>query len=82
MFDSGVLKKKRLAEMLNFWIGALRKSRIDDSAAEYFRAPVVEVNCPTGSQVLVQTDGEIVGELPMSMTIVPRALNICAGEKG
>ena len=82
MFDICVLKKKRLAEMLNFWIGALRKSRIDDSAAEYFRAPVVEVNCPTGSQVLVQTDGEIVGELPMSMTIVPRALNICAGEKG
>jgi len=80
MFDICVLKEKGLAEMLNFWIGALRKSRIDDSAAEYFRAPAVEVSCPAGSPVLVQTDGEIIGELPMNLMIVPRALNICAGE--
>ena len=79
MLDVCVLKGKSIQEMLNFWVAALRRNHVDASHADYFRAQKLEVSCPSGDPVPVQTDGEVIGELPVSISVAPRALRVCAG---
>jgi diacylglycerol kinase (ATP) len=81
LLDVCVLKGRTLPEMLNFWLGALRKGTIDSSVAESFRTNELEVTARSGKWVPVQTDGEVVGELPVRISIVPAALKVCAGRK-
>lgn len=77
--DVCVLKGKGLQEMLNFWVAALRQSHVDSGLADYFQAEEVWISCPGGDPVPVQTDGEIIGELPLKVTVAPAALRVCAG---
>ena len=79
LLDFCILREKSFTEMLRFWISSIRKEQIDEPLAEYFRADEAKVTCPSGKQVLVQTDGEIVGELPVGISVAPGALRICAG---
>ncbi len=79
MLDVCVLKGKSLQEMLNFWVAALRQSHVDSSRAEYFQAAEVAISCPFGEEVPVQTDGEIIGELPLKIRVAPAALRVVAG---
>ena len=79
--DVCVLKGKSLQEMLSFWLAALRKNQVDTARADYFQADEVEIICPAGKPVPVQTDGEIIGELPLKVTVVPSALRVCAGRE-
>ncbi len=80
LLDVCVLKGKSIQEMLNFWVAALRRNHVDPSLADYFCAERVEVYCPSGEPVPVQTDGELIGELPMSITVAPGALRVCTGK--
>lgn len=80
LLDIVVLKDKGLAEMVNFWISALRKAQLDEPVAEYFRAETIDVSCPSGQTVLWQTDGEVVGELPVRLRVVPGALKVITGD--
>lgn len=80
MLDVCVLKGKSIQEMLNFWVAALRRNRVDGGLADYFRARRVEICCPSGEPVPVQTDGEVIGQLPVSITVAPGALRVCAGK--
>lgn len=82
LLDVCVLKGKSFQEMLNFWVAALKKEHLDEPFAEYFRSSEVEVSCPRGTPVPVQTDGEVVGELPMRIAVKPGALKVCAGGGG
>lgn len=82
LLDVCVLKGKSFQEMLNFWVAALKKEHLDEPFAEYFRSSEVEVSCPQGAPVPVQTDGEVVGELPMRIAVKPGALKVCAGGGG
>lgn len=79
LLDFCVLKEKSWREMLRFWISSLRKEQLDEPLAEYFRTDRAEISCPSGEPVLVQTDGEIIGELPVQISLVPGGLRVCAG---
>ncbi len=79
LLDVCVLKGKKLQKMLNFWAAALRQNHVDASLADYFRTTAVDINCPGGEPVPVQTDGEVIGELPLKVSVVPAALKICSG---
>jgi len=79
LLDFCVLKEKSFTEMLRFWVSALLKEQLDEPLAEYFRAADAEITCPSGEQVLVQTDGEIVGELPVRIRLIPGGLKVYAG---
>ena len=79
LLDFCVLKEKNIPDMLRFWVSSLRREQLEEPTAEYFRAGSAHISCPAGSQVLVQTDGEVVGELPMDVSVIPGALRIRAG---
>ena len=79
LLDFCVLKEKSFTEMLRFWISSIRKEELDEPHAEYFRAEEAEISCPSGEEVLIQTDGEMVAELPVRVSVRPRALRIIAG---
>lgn len=79
LLDFCVLKEKSFTEMLRFWISTIRKEQLEEPLAEYFRAAAAEITCPSGSPVLIQTDGEIVGELPVDISLIPGGLKVCAG---
>lgn len=79
LLDFCVLKEKSFTEMLRFWISSVRKEQLDEPLAEYFRSSEATITCPSGKQVLVQTDGEIVGELPVKISLIPGGLKIHAG---
>lgn len=81
LLDICVLKGKSLNQMLKFWMAALRKSKLDKSQADYFRAEAVQLASPAREPVLVQTDGEVIGKLPMRVLVVPSALKVCAGKE-
>ncbi len=82
LLDICVLKGRNLSRMLRFWVGALGKGTIDSAVAESFRSSEVEIGCPAGADVPLQTDGEVVGRLPVKISIVPEALKVCAGGAG
>jgi len=79
LLDFCVLKEKSITEMLRFWLSAIRKEQLDEPRAEYFRAAGAEITCPTDEEVLVQTDGEIVGKLPVKIGLIPGGLRVYAG---
>ncbi len=79
LLDFCVLKEKSFTEMLRFWISTVRKEQLDEPLAEYFRTAAAEVTCPSGNEVLIQTDGEIVGELPVKIALIPGGLKVCVG---
>lgn len=79
LLDICVLREKGFQKMVGFWYGALKAGRLEGDWVEYFRTREIDVACPTGAQVLVQTDGEVVGELPAHITIEPLALDVCVG---
>lgn len=80
LLDVCVLKGQSLPEMLNFWLGAFSKGTIDSAVAESFRTPEVEITCPPGASVPIQTDGEVVDNLPVRVSIAPKALRVCPGD--
>jgi len=79
LLDVCVLKDKNLVSMVNFWIRALTRRKLDENKAQYFRAGSLEVTCPAKERVLVQTDGDVIGELPMEFSVVPSGLMVCRG---
>lgn len=81
LLDICVLKKNSFAEMVNFWLQALKSGTLDREQAEYLRVSDVEITCPAGEHVPVQTDGDVIGELPMRVSVAPVALKICRGER-
>lgn len=80
LLDIFVLKKNSFAEMVNFWLQALASGTLDREQAEYLRVSEALVTCAEGAHVPVQTDGDVIGELPMRVSIAPAALKICRGE--
>ncbi|MHB0867266.1 MAG: diacylglycerol/lipid kinase family protein [Thermoleophilia bacterium] len=79
LLDICVLKENSFPNMVNFWIRSLARSRLPADRAEYFRAAELEVTCPGGENVLVQTDGDLIGELPMKFSVMPGGLKVCRG---
>ena len=77
LLDVCVLKDKSLVSTVWYWVTALINAHITHPKVEYFRTERAVIEAvEEGQEVLVQTDGEIAGKLPMECRVMPRALRV------
>jgi len=77
LLDVCVLKDKSLLGMAHYWLAALLSAHLRHPKVEYFRTAHARLSVAEGEgEVLVQTDGEIAGKLPLDCTVVPGALHV------
>ena len=77
LLDVCVLKDKSFLSTIWYWTAALINAHIKHPKVEYFRTEAAEiVTVEDGKEVLVQTDGEVAGKLPLTCRVVPRSLRV------
>jgi YegS/Rv2252/BmrU family lipid kinase len=77
LLDVCVLTDKSLLSTIWYWTAALINAHIKHPKVEYFRTEKAEiVTVEEGKEVLVQTDGEMAGKLPLTCRVVPRSLRV------
>jgi YegS/Rv2252/BmrU family lipid kinase len=77
LLDVCVLKDKSLLGTIWYWTAALINAHIKHPKVEYFRTEAAEVLAvDEGKDVLVQTDGEMAGKLPLTCRVVPHSLRV------
>ena len=77
LLDVCVLKDKSFLSTIWYWTAALINAHIKHPKVEYFRTEAAEiVTVEEGKEVLVQTDGEVAGKLPLTCRVVPRSLRV------
>jgi diacylglycerol kinase (ATP) len=77
LLDVCVLKDTSLVSTIWYWTAALINAHIKHPKVEYFRTERAEIRTvEDGKEVLVQTDGEVAGRLPMECKVVPRGLRV------
>jgi YegS/Rv2252/BmrU family lipid kinase len=77
LLDVCVLKDKSLVSTVWYWVTALINAHITHPKVEYFRTERAVIEAvEEGEEVLVQTDGEVAGKLPMECRVMPRALRV------
>lgn len=77
LLDVCVLKDKSFLSTIWYWTAALINAHIKHPKVEYFRTEAAEiVTVEKGKEVLVQTDGEVAGKLPLTCRVVPRSLRV------
>jgi YegS/Rv2252/BmrU family lipid kinase len=77
LLDVCVLKDKSLVSTVWYWTAALINAHIKHPKVEYFRTESAHIaTVEEGKEVLVQTDGELAGSLPMECKVVPHALRV------
>jgi YegS/Rv2252/BmrU family lipid kinase len=78
LLDVCVLTDKSFFEFAGYWLAALLSAPMQHSKVRYFRTRAARLSLAPGEagEVLVQTDGEVAGRLPIECSIVPRALHV------
>ena len=77
LLDVCVLKDKSFLSTVSYWTAALINAHLKHPKVEYFRTETAEVvTVDADKEVLVQTDGEMAGRLPLTCSVVPRALRV------
>jgi YegS/Rv2252/BmrU family lipid kinase len=77
LLDVCVLKDKSFLGTAWYWLAALINSHVNHPKVAYFRTEAARVSAVDPRQeVLVQTDGEVAGKLPLECKVVPRALRV------
>jgi YegS/Rv2252/BmrU family lipid kinase len=77
LLDVCVLKDKSFLGTAWYWLAALINSHVNHPKVAYFRTEAARVSAvDPGQEVLVQTDGEVAGKLPLECRVVPRALRV------
>jgi diacylglycerol kinase (ATP) len=77
LLDVCVLKDKSFVSTIWYWTSALLNAHIRHPKVEYFRTERAEVaTVEDDKEVLVQTDGEVAGRLPLTCRVVPRSLRV------
>ncbi len=77
LLDVCVLKDKSFLGTAWYWLAALINSHVNHPKVAYFRSEAAQVSAVDPTQeVLVQTDGEVAGKLPLECRVVPRALRV------
>ena len=77
LLDVCVLKDKSFLSTAWYWLAALINSHVKHPKVEYFRTEAAKVSAvEPDKEVLVQTDGEVAGRLPLECRVVPRALRV------
>lgn len=75
--DVCVLKDRSFLSTASYWTAALLNAHMHHPRVEYFRTAEAQVVCvDSDDEVLVQTDGEVAGKLPMTLRVVPAALSV------
>jgi len=77
LLDVCVLKDKSFLSTVWYWTSALINAHLKHPNVEYFRTEAARiVSVEPDKEVLVQTDGEMAGRLPLTCSVVPRALRV------
>ena len=77
LLDVCVLKDKSFLSTFSYWTAALINAHIRHPNVAYFRTERAQISTvEEGKEVLVQTDGEVAGALPLECRVVPRALRV------
>ena len=77
LLDVCVLKDKSFLSTVWYWTAALINAHVSHPKVAYFRTEAAQVDVvERGKEVLVQTDGEIAGKLPLECRVVPHALRV------
>jgi len=77
LLDVCVLTDKSFLSTAWYWTAALLNAHIDHPKVQYFRTRAARVEAvDPGQEVLVQTDGEVSGALPIDCRVAPRALRV------
>ncbi len=77
LLDVCVLTDKSFLSTVWYWTAALINAHIKHPKVEYFRTEAAQiVTVEEGKKVLVQTDGEVAGSLPLECSVVPHALRV------
>ena len=77
LLDVCVLTDKSFLSTAWYWTAALLNAHIDHPKVQYFRTRAAHVEAADAAQeVLVQTDGEVSGALPIECRVAPRALRV------
>jgi YegS/Rv2252/BmrU family lipid kinase len=77
LLDVCVLEDKSFLGTAWYWLAALINSHINHPKVAYFRTEAARVSSvDQGKEVLVQTDGEVAGRLPLECRVVPHALRV------
>jgi len=77
LLDVCVLKDKSFLGTAWYWLAALVNSHINHPKVAYFRTEAAQVSAvEPDKEVLVQTDGEVAGKLPLVCRVAPRALRV------
>ena len=77
LLDVCVLKDKSFLSTIWYWTAALINAHITHPKVEYFRTEKAEIiTVEEGKEVLVQTDGEMAGKLPLTCRVVPHSLRV------
>jgi YegS/Rv2252/BmrU family lipid kinase len=77
LLDVCVLTDKSFLSTIWYWTAALINAHIKHPKVEYFRTEAAAIETvDDGKEVLVQTDGEVAGKLPLTCRVVPRSLSV------
>jgi YegS/Rv2252/BmrU family lipid kinase len=78
LLDVCVLTDKSFFEFAGYWLAALLSAPMQHSKVRYFRTKAARLSIAPGEEgeVLVQTDGEPAGRLPIDCRIAPAALRV------
>ena len=78
LLDVCVLTDKSFFEFAGYWLAALLSAPMRHPKVRYFRTRRARLSVAPGErgEVLVQTDGEPAGRLPIECRIAPRALRV------
>ncbi len=77
LLDVCVLQSVSPLSTLQYWLGALVQSHVRQPHVQYWRTQAAQIDVAEGEgDVLVQTDGEMAGRLPIEVRVVPRALKV------
>ncbi len=78
LLDVCVLTDKSFFEFAGYWLAALLSAPMQHSKVRYFRTKGARLSVAPGEtgEVLVQTDGEPAGRLPIDCRVVPGALRV------
>jgi diacylglycerol kinase (ATP) len=77
LLDVCVLKDKSFLGTAWYWLAALINSHVNHPKVAYFRTEAARVSAvDPDKEVLVQTDGEVAGKLPLECRVMPRALRV------
>ena len=77
LLDVCVLQTLSPFSTMHYWLAALVNSHLKHPKVQYWRTESARVSVvDSDEEVLVQTDGEVAGSLPMECRVVPRSLHV------